>query len=327
MTRIVTADIGGTNARFALAEVADGRVVSLDEPVTLRVAEHASLQTAWQAFGERCGEPLPAAAALSIAGPVGGDVIRMTNNPWVIRPALIPERLGADTWTVVNDFAAVSHAVAQLPEDAFDHLCGPDRVLPATGSISICGPGTGLGVGQVFRTAERYHVIPTEGGHQDYAPLDAIEDAILKRLRKSFTRVSNERVVSGPGIVAIYETLADLEGRPYLHRDDKAIWREALEGSDPVALAALDRFCLSLGAVAGDVALAQGATGCVIAGGLGLRIKDKLLRSGFDQRFIAKGRFQSMMAAIPVKLITHPQPGLFGAAAAFAQEHTGPMTR
>ncbi len=104
--------------------------------------------------------------------------------------------------------------------------------------------------------------------------------------------------------------------------DDKAIWTEALDGTDSIALVrALDRFCLSLGAVAGDLALAHGAKAVVIAGGLGLRIKDKLIRSGFDQRFVAKGRFQTLMAGIPVKLITHPQPGLFGAAAAFAQEH------
>jgi glucokinase len=151
--------------------------------------------------------------------------------------------------------------------------------------------------------------------------LDGIEDALVKRLRRQFTRVSTERICSGPGIIAIYETLAELEGRAVPSRDDKTIWTEALDGTDSIALAALDRFCLSLGAVAGDLALAHGAKAVVIAGGLGLRIKDKLIRSGFDQRFVAKGRFQTLMAGIPVKLITHPQPGLFGAAAAFAQDH------
>lgn len=321
MSEVVAVDIGGTHARFAIAQVEGGRVVSLGEPVTLKVAEFASLQTAWQAFAARNGGSLPSAAALSIAGPVGGEVIRMTNNPWVIRPALIPERLGADTWTIVNDFGAVGHAVGQLSPDHFDHLCGPDIALPTTGVTTVCGPGTGLGVAQVFKEDGRYHVLPTEGGHQDYAPLDGIEDAILKRLRQTFTRVSTERIVAGPGIVAIYETLAELEGRAIRHQGDKAIWTEALEGTDALALAALDRFCLALGSVAGDLALAHGAKGVVIAGGLGLRIKDKLLRSGFDQRFVAKGRFQSMMAKLPVKLITYPQPGLFGAAAAFAQEH------
>ncbi len=320
---VVAVDIGGTHARFAIAEVADGRVVSLGVPVTLKTAEYASLQTAWQAFAAELDRPIPNAAAISVASPITGDVIRLTNNPWVIRQSLIGERLGAETYTMINDFGAVGHAVAQLPEDDFDHLCGPDAPLPALGVTTVCGPGTGLGVAQVFRTEARYHVLSTEGGHMDYAPLDAIEDAILKRLRKTYTRVSTERVCAGPAIVAIYETLADLEGRAVPSRDDKAIWAEALDGSDPVALAALDRFCLALGAVAGDLALAHGAKAVVIAGGLGLRIKDKLLRSGFDQRFVAKGRFQSLMAGIPVKLITHPQPGLFGAAAAFAQQHTG----
>lgn len=320
---IVTVDIGGTHARFAIAEVQNGRVVSLGDVTTQKTAEHASLQTAWQAFAAKNGGTLPRAAAISIAGPINGDVIRLTNNPWVIRPSLIQERLNVDTWSVVNDFAAVGHAVAQLPAADFDHLCGPDSPLPSEGVTTVCGPGTGLGVAQVLKLKSgAYYVLPTEGGHMDFAPLDSIEDAIAKRLRKSFTRVSAERIVAGPGIVAIYETLAVMEGRPVPSRDDKTIWTEALEGTDSIALAALDRFCLALGAVAGDLALAHGARGVVIAGGLGLRIKDKLLRSGFDQRFVAKGRFQNMMAAMPVKLITHPQPGLFGAAAAFAQEHT-----
>jgi glucokinase len=99
------------------------------------------------------------------------------------------------------------------------------------------------------------------------------------------------------------------------------LWQRGTVGEDSLAAAAVDRFCLSLGSVAGDIALAQGASGVVIAGGLGLRIRDSLLASGFASRFMAKGRFEAMMAALPVKLITHPQPGLFGAAAAFAAEH------
>ncbi|MBB4085698.1 glucokinase [Sphingomonas carotinifaciens] len=319
---VVAVDIGGTHARFAIAEVEGGRVVRLGEVSTQKTAEHASLQTAWQAFEAEVGRALPRAAALAIASPITGDVIRLTNNPWVIRPSLIPERLGADIYTVINDFGAVGHAVAQVSDEHFLHLCGPDEPLPATGITTVCGPGTGLGVAQVFKTGGYYHVLETEGGHMDYSPLDGIEDAFLRRLRRTFTRVSAERICSGPGIVAIYETLAEMEGRAVPSRDDKAIWTEALEGTDSIALAALDRFCLALGAVAGDFALVQGAKGVVIAGGLGFRIKDKLIRSGFDQRFVAKGRFQSMMAKLPVKLITHPQPGLFGAAAAFAQQHT-----
>jgi glucokinase len=260
--------------------------------------------------------------AIAVAGPVGGEVIRFTNNPWIIRPALIPEKLGASRYTVVNDFGAVGHAVARAGEEHFVHLTGPESALPASGTLSIVGPGTGLGVAHVWRDGQGgYRVQPTEGGHIDFAPLDSIEDAILARLRQRYRRVSVERVVSGPGLVDIYEALAVMEGRAIQPAEDKALWQLGLSGEDSLAAAAVDRFCLSLGAVAGDIALAQGASGVVIAGGLGLRIRATLLRSGFAERFRAKGRFSELMAALPVKLITHPQPGLYGAAAAFAAEH------
>ncbi|BEV00569.1 glucokinase [Novosphingobium olei] len=321
--KLVTVDIGGTHARFALAEVDAGRVVSLGEAVTLRTAEHASFQLAWQEYGRQIGKPLPGAVAIAVAGPVGGEIIRFTNNPWIIRPAMIPEKLGAESYVVVNDFAAVAHAVAQAGPEHFQHLTGPDAGLPETGTISVVGPGTGLGVAQLWRDGGKYRVQPTEGGHIDYAPLDGIEDAILARLRKRHRRVSAERVVAGPGIVDIYETLAGIEGQPFTPREDKELWTLGTSGQDSLAAAAVDRFCLSLGSVAGDLALAHGASALVMAGGLGLRIKDTLLRSGFADRFRAKGRFEQMMAAMPVKLITHPQPGLFGAAAAFAQDNHG----
>lgn len=321
MTNIVTVDIGGTHARFALAEIGNGRVLRLGEATTLKTSEHASFQTAWEDYGRIVGEELPRAAAIAIAGPVQGEIIRFTNNPWIIRPALICEKLGVDAFTLVNDFGAVGHAVAQASEDHFQHMCGPEVPLPETGTISIIGPGTGLGVAHIFRDGGDYRVQATEGGHIDFAPLDTIEDAILAHLRKRYRRVSIERVVSGPGLVEIFEALAAIEGQAIQRYDDKALWQLGLSGEDSLAAAAVDRFCQSLGSVAGDIALAQGGSGVVIAGGLGLRIKHVLLRSGFAERFRAKGRFEAMMADIPVKLITHPQPGLFGAAAAFAMEH------
>ncbi len=170
------------------------------------------------------------------------------------------------------------------------------------------GPGTGLGVAHVWRGSGGYHVQATEGGHVDFAPLDSIEDAILARLRKRHRRVSVERVVAGPAISDIYEALAAMEGRAVQEMDDKALWELGTSGKDSLAAAAVDRFCLSLGSVAGDIALSQGGAGVVIAGGLGLRIKDTLVRSGFAERFCAKGRFEGLMASLPVKLITHPQP-------------------
>ncbi|QZH73765.1 MAG: glucokinase [Erythrobacter sp.] len=322
MTEIVTVDIGGTHARFALASQSGNGTITLDEPITLHTDDHASFQTAWEDYRERKGGTLPPRVAMAIAGPVGGDVIRFTNNPWIIRPALIPEKLGCQGYVLVNDFEAVAHAVARAPADQFLHLAGPDEDLPASGTISVLGPGTGLGVAHLWRDGKGFtHVQATEGGHVDFAPLDPIEDAILVRLRKRHNRVSAERVVSGPAIVDIYETLGALEGRAMAELDDVAIWTAGMDGSDSLAAAAIDRFCLSLGAVAGDTALAQGASAVVIAGGLGYRLRDHLPKSGFAERFRAKGRFEGLMAKLPVKLITHPQPGLFGAAAAYFLQH------
>ena len=321
-TRIVSVDIGGTHARFAIAEIAQNGAITLGELATLHTKNHASFQTAWEHFAELQGGTLPSACAIAIAGPVGGEVIRFTNNPWVIRPALIPEKLGAAQYTVINDFAAVGHAVACARPDHFLHLAGPDTPLPASGTLSVLGPGTGMGVAHVWRDgAGGYRVQATEGGHIDYAPVDSIEDAILARLRGRYRRVSAERVVSGPGLVDIYEALAAMEGRAIQPIDDRTLWALGTSGEDSLAAAAVVRFCLALGSFAGDMALAQGAGGVVIAGGLGLRIRESLLKSGFAARFTSKGRFESLMAALPVKLITHPQPGLFGAAAAFAKEH------
>ena len=321
MTDLVAVDIGGTHARFALAAVGNGSVTHLGEPVTLRTAEHASFQTAWEEFGRETGASLPRAVAIAVAAPVEGEVIKLTNNPWIIRPALIGEKLGVDAHVLVNDFEAVGHAVAHAGAEHFAPLCGPDAALPATGTISVLGPGTGLGVAHVWRGDGGYRVQPTEGGHIDFAPVDTLEDAILARLRKRYRRVSVERIVAGPGLVDIYETLAAIENRPFQPMDDKALWTAGLAGTDSLAAAAVDRFCLSLGSVAGDIALAQGASAVIIAGGLGLRLKEVLVRSGFGERFRAKGRFEAMMSRLPVKLITHPQPGLFGAAAAFARGH------
>ena len=322
MTDLVAVDIGGTHARFVIASVAEDGSISLGEPETLHTKDHASFQTAWEDFRERRGGSLPPRAALSVAGPVGGEVIRFTNNPWIIRPSLMQSKLGVDQFTIVNDFAAVANAVARAPEDQFLHITGPVRPLASEGTISLIGPGTGLGVAHLWRSGNEYRVTATEGGHIDFAPLDSIEDAILARLRKSHNRVSIERVVSGPAIGPIRQTLAAMEGRPVTEEDDVTLWTRGMEDKDSLAAAAVDRFCLSLGSVAGDIALAQGGFGgVVIAGGLGYRLRDHLPHSGFAERFRAKGRFSELMADIPVKLIVHPQPGLFGAAAAFAKQH------
>ena len=330
--RLVTIDIGGTHARFAIATLGADGGIALGAVVKLATRDHASFESAWAAFATSCDSPLPRAAAIAVAAPVGDAsdadrVIHLVNNPWSLKPASLPGQLGVDQLTILNDFGAVGHAVARAGAEHFLHLTGPDIPLPQAGTISIVGPGTGLGVAHIWRDGGpvgkggSYHVQSTEGGHQDFAPLDAIDDALLARLRARYPRVSAERVVSGPGIVDIHATLAALKGHPIAPADDKALWQSALSGQAPLARTAAERFCRSLGAVAGDIALLQGGTGVVIAGGLGLRLREILLAPGFATSFCAKGRFSEIMAALPVKLITHPEPGLLGAAAAFITEH------
>ncbi|HEX8366575.1 MAG TPA: glucokinase [Allosphingosinicella sp.] len=322
MREIVVVDIGGTHARFAIAEVGDQRVRGLGEAFTLKTSEHAGLAAAWKVFREQSTRALPPAAAIAFAGPVGGEQLELTNNSWVIRPARLPRELGLERLTVVNDFGAVAHAVAQLGDGEYRHVCGPEAALPVQGVISIVGPGTGLGVAQLLRRAGgAYDVIETEGGHVDFAPLDEVEDQLLAHLRSRDGRVSVERLAAGMGLANIYEVLAAIEGRPVSARDDKELWTAAMSGTDSLAGAALARWCLILGAVAGDFALAHGAAGVVIAGGLGLRLAAHLPGSGFRDRFIAKDPYERRMDELPVKLLAHPQPGLFGAAAAFAREH------
>ena len=318
---IVAADIGGTHARFAIAEVSKGGVASLSDPVTLKTADHPSLQIAWEVFGKRLGRPLPKSGAIAIAAPIAGDVIKLSNNPWIVRPALIPEKLGLDHHILLNDFAAVAHAAAAVDDDQFIHVTGPTGPLPTSGVISVIGPGTGLGVAAMLRAGGHVHVLASEGGHSDFAPLDAVEDRILAHMRAKYTRVSVERIVAGPGLRAIYEVLCEMENRPMPAGDDKALWTMALEGRDSIAAAALDRFLMALGAVAGDIALVHGPGPVVIAGGLGLRLAEHLPQSGFADRFVSKGRYRGLMESLPVKLITHPEPGLFGAAAAFTSEY------
>jgi glucokinase len=323
MIEIVAVDIGGTHSRFAIAGIADGRVARLDNQVTLASAAYATLQGAWEEYGRRLGRPLPSAAAIALAGPVQGEVLKLTNNPWEIRPASIPTTLGAERYTLVNDFGAVAHAVAQLGAEHFAHLCGPERDLPEEGVITVVGPGTGLGVAQLLRRGGRYHVVETEGGHIDFAALDEVEDRILAHLRTLYGRVSIERIASGQGLSNIYEALAAIEKRSLVYREEKALWQAAMLREDGLAAAALERFFLTLGAAAGDIALAQGADAVAIGGGLGQRLAAHLPRSGFHRRFVAKGRFEDRMRAMPVKIITYPEPGLFGAAAAFAAQHGG----
>lgn len=321
MTDLVAIDVGGTHARFAPASVAADGSIALGEPVTLETSDHVSLQLAWEDYAAKAGGDLPPNAAIAIAGPVGGETVRMTNNTWSFRPASIGDELGLEKLTLINDFGAVAHAVARAAPDDLAYVAGPEGPLPERGTVSVVGPGTGLGVAHFHRHGAGYHVQATEGGHIDFAPVDAIDDLLLARLRDSHRRVSAERVVSGPGIVEIRKVLGEIEKRVLADLDDRAIWQLGIAGEDTLCRAAVERFCQSLGSVCGDYALAHGASAVVLAGGLGQRLSAILPGSGFAERFRFKGRYERLMGEIPIRMITHPQPGLYGAAAAFANEH------
>lgn len=314
-TELVAADIGGTHARFALAKVDDGRVVRMDEALTLETRDYPELIDAWQAFARHVGRPLPTAAALAFAYPVENDLPQLTNMSWTIDAGTLADGLNLDHHLILNDFAAIGHAAATLGSSHFLHIAGPDNPLPANGVISVVGPGTGLGVGMVIRTGDDHQVIASEGGNMDFSPHDQLDDRMTAALRRRYGHVSAERVISGPALRGIYAVIANREV-PYA--DDRDLWRAALEGSDGVAAAALERFCLCLGAFVGNIALSHGADAVVLAGGLGLRLREYLPTSGFAERLVDKGDYRSILERVPVKLITHSEPGLYGAAAAFA---------
>jgi glucokinase len=320
MNHAVAVDIGGTHARFALAELRPGQRPALGQMRKYRTADHTGLASAWAAFAQDCGGVLPAAACIAIAGPVEGELIRFTNNPWIIRPATIGDELGLDDGPLLlNDFAAMAAGVGVMDESEFDHLGGPEN-WPDRGVTTVIGPGTGLGVAQSLRSGGRNLVIATEGGHLDFAALDGFEESLLRRLRAQHGRVSTERIGSGPALAAIRETLAAAAGQAIVPMDDAALWQVAIDGSDMLAAQALDRLVMALGSIAGDLALAHGANAVAVTGGLANRIRDRLAGPLFHDRFRAKGRFARRMADIPIRLAKHPEPGLLGAAAAYQEQ-------
>lgn len=318
---VVAVDVGGTHARFAIAQLEPGRAPVLGETRKYKAAEHPTLAAAWERFRDEMGGALPPNASVAVAGPVGGEIVKFTNSPWIINTRTLGQELGVERLKLLNDFGAMAHAVAWLDEQHLAYVAGPKGSLPQEGVTTVIGPGTGLGVAMLLKRDGHTHAIETEGGHIDFAALDGFEANILDRLRKRFVRVSVERIVSGPGLSNLHLAIASIEGRPVIPVDDGALWEAAINGSDAVARQALDRLVLSYGAVAGDFALAHGANAVVLTGGLSNRIPDRLRGPEFVERFAAKGRHQAQMRAIPIRLATHGEPGLLGAAAAFAREH------
>ncbi len=324
--RIAVGDIGGTHARFALATLdGDGGAPSVEPPKVYDAADHPDLASAWRRFvaDSGCHPADLAGVAIAVAGPADGATIKLTNSAWSFRRDELGASLGVAKAAVLNDFAAMAWGISALAPADFVRVAGPDAPLPGQGVISVIGPGTGLGVAQLIRGGGDggARVVPCEGGHAAFAPLDAFEDGLLADLRATYGRVSIERLVSGPGLSAFWRAIA---GRPdAAPPSDADLWRAALAGDDADARAALERLASAYGAAAGDIALVHGAAGVALAGDLTGRMREQLRAGGFAERFAAKGRHAARMAALPVRWAKHEQVGLLGAAVAFSREHTG----
>jgi glucokinase len=319
-TRIVVADVGGTHARFAVAQIAPGARPRIGPMRRYRTREHDGLGSAWRAFARDEGGSLPGSASLGLAGPVDGGPIRFMNSPWVVDPATIGAELGVERLTLLNDYGAVAHAVSVLEPGELAPISGPDGPLPEHGVTSVLGPGTGLGVAMLVRRPGRIEVVETEASHIGFAPLNEDEQAIAETMTGRYGRASVERIVSGPGLVDLYRHLG---GGEWDVGDSGGLWTAAIEGEDPIAADALDHFVKCFGSAAGDIALAQGANAVVITGGLANRIGDRLRSPLFRGRFIAKGRYCERMSEMKVRLATIEEPGLLGAAVAFEREWGG----
>jgi glucokinase len=311
-------DVGGTNARFALAELREGRpVVSRAETFPNR--DFASPQAVIEAYLERIGaERRPERVVIAVAGPVTRGAAHLTNLDWEFSEAALKAKAGFRDARLVNDFAAMALGAARLGPDGLRPL-GPRIAGDPQATIAVLGPGTGFGQGGVVRQDGREMVLTTEGGHVAFAPTDELEVEIWKRLAAQFGRVSVERILSGPGLYDLYLAMAAIRGEASACADEREV-HAAADAGDALADAAVDRFVLILGSTAGDIALGLGARGGVyVTGGVAQKLADRIAGDGFRKRFEAKGRFHGYMRAIPTWLITDPYTALIGSAAVLAQ--------
>jgi len=303
-------DIGGTHARFAI-QVAQGMPIS--EPLALPSSDFPGPAEAIQHYLELNGLPHPRWAGLAVATPISGDTLAMTNNGWKFSVSKTREKLALTHLRILNDFTALALALPKLgPGDLVQVGTGkPEAGKP----IGLIGPGTGLGVSGLIPSAQGYTAIEGEGGHSTMPAFNAREAELIALARKKFAHVSAERLLSGPGLVMLYQVIAE-SGRitnDKLQADE--ISQRGIAGSCPVCREALDTFCAMLGTVAADVALVLGARGGVyIGGGIIPKLGDYFATSPFRARFEEKGRFSSYLAHIPTWVIHAPWPGLIGAA-------------
>ena len=311
----LVADIGGTNARFALVD--GGRPV---EPRNLSVADHATIVDAIKTYLQQVGLSELHQAAISLASPVTGDRLHMTNHTWSFSVAEAREALGLARLKVLNDYTALALALPFLADDECLQV-GPGERRPGH-PLAVLGPGTGLGVSGAIPADDHWLPLASEGGHVSYGPATEREAAIIAVLRERMQHVSAESLVSGPGLTHIYAALTRLDRGTPEKLSPGQITDLALKEQCALAAEALSIFCAILGTVGGNLALTLGARGGVfVGGGIVLRILDFFTRSDFRARFESHGRLSGYLRAIPTYVINTDYPALLGAAVALGDAY------
>lgn len=313
------ADVGATNARFALIGAAPG----FQRVRVLACEDYGSIEDAIAAY---LGDELaPAgigrveAAALAVAGPVTGDEVSLTNHPWSFSIDALRRHLAVERLVVVNDFTAVALATPHLKAGESHQVGG--GAARAGAPIGVLGPGSGLGVGGLVPVPGGWLPVAGEGGHATMAPATAREGVVLDRLRARFDHVSAERVLSGPGLVTLYNTLAEIDGVPAAAYTAAQITDAGIGERDPHCREAVDMFCAMLGTVAGNLALTFGALGGVhVAGGIVPKLGTVFASSAFRERFESKGRLRPYLAGIATFVVAHPFPAFLGLTALLERE-------
>ncbi|MEL6111299.1 MAG: glucokinase [Pseudomonadota bacterium] len=312
---ILVADIGGTNARFAVARPgpAGANNLLLENSQTFRAEDFETVRDAADAFLESITEK-PARACFAVAGPVDAAVIRFTNSPWQIDRARIRDGLKLDQFHVVNDFEALACGIGTLSEG--DTVCVHDAPGDPAAPTLVLGPGTGLGQALLVPIGGETLVIATEGGHKTFAPRTDEQVEVMRFIAREHPRVSVERLLSGRGLVNIHRALCSISGTQRISLQADEITRAAIEETYPIAQRAVALFCAILGDVAGDAVLSSGARGGVmLGGGILPRIKDLFLASDFAAHFTDKGRMRPYLEGVPVRLIMRDGVALLGAGA------------
>jgi glucokinase len=309
------ADVGGTNARFAL-EIAPGEITQVH---IYPCAEYPGIAEVIKKYLKDTKIGRVNHAAIAIANPVDGDLVRMTNHDWHFSIEATRRALGFDTLLVVNDFTALAMALPGLTDAQRVQVGGGTRRPHSV--IGLLGPGTGMGVSGLIPADDRWIALGSEGGHASFAPSDEREDLVLQYARKKWSHVSFERVAAGPGIEIIYRALAARDKkRVPATIDVSEISKRGLEG-DPLAAETLDCFCGILGTFAGNIAMTLGSLGGIyIGGGVVPRLGEFFEKSSFRQRFEAKGRFEAYLKSVPTFVITAEYPAFLGVSAILAEQ-------